>query len=700
MVRLKIDGHVIDVPDHYNLLQAIEEAHIEVPRFCYHERLSVAGNCRMCLVEVKGAPPKPVASCATSVTDLRPPAAGELPEVYTQSEMVKKARSGVLEFLLINHPLDCPICDQGGECDLQDQALAYGRKFSRYREDKRSIADKYLGPLINTAMTRCIQCTRCVRFITEVAGISELGLVGRGEEAQITSYLEQALVSKMQGNLADLCPVGALTSKPYAFRARPWELSKTDSIDVMDAVGCAIRIDSRGNEVMRILPRINEEINEEWISDKARFVCDGLRMQRLDQPFIRVDGKLRQASWQEAFATIAQAVSSAASEKIGAIAGDMASLEEMYALKQLLLSLGSQSFDCRQDGTSLRPESGRASYLFNSAITGIEKADALLLIGADIENEACVLQARIYQHFKQSRLPIGRIGQQAFAPYPVTYLGKGTEALSKLLAGEGAFVQCLQQAHNPLIIIGPAALKGATGQSILVAAAKLAYQIGACTDEWNGFSILHSAASRVGGLELGFVPAKKEITAQDIVRDSEILFLLGADEIQLQEKAGFCVYIGSHGDYAAHHADVILPAAAYTEKSGLYINIEGRVQLSNRAIFPPGFAKEDWAIIRALSEFLGKPLPYTSLMELREQLFSDFPLLKNLDQPIKADKQDIYQLAQQASVLPQFELEAYVRDFYFTNAIARASTTMAECSKLQERLKASAVHQYCYQKKG
>ncbi|MET0359165.1 MAG: NADH-quinone oxidoreductase subunit NuoG, partial [Pararhizobium sp.] len=437
MAKLKVDGKEIEVPDHFTLLQACEEAGAEVPRFCFHERLSVAGNCRMCLIEVKGGPPKPAASCAMGVRDLRPGPNGEAPVVFTTTPMVKKAREGVMEFLLINHPLDCPICDQGGECDLQDQAMAFGVDSTRYNENKRAVEDKYIGPLVKTVMNRCIHCTRCVRFTTEVAGIAELGLIGRGEDAEITTYLEQAMTSELQGNVVDLCPVGALTSKPYAFNARPWELGKTESIDVMDAVGSAIRVDTRGREVMRVMPRINEEINEEWISDKTRFIWDGLKTQRLDRPYVKKDGRLQPASWGEAFAAIKAAVAKTSGDRIGAIAGDLASVEEMYALKGLMTALGSTNIDCRQDGAALDPSLGRSSYLFNPTIQGIENADALLIIGANPRFEASVLNARIRKRFRMGKFPIGVIGDAAELRYSYDYLGAGTDTLGELLAGRG-----------------------------------------------------------------------------------------------------------------------------------------------------------------------------------------------------------------------------------------------------------------------
>ncbi|MCZ7448563.1 NADH-quinone oxidoreductase subunit NuoG [Agrobacterium rhizogenes] len=683
MAKLKVDGKEIEVPDHFTLLQACEEAGAEVPRFCFHERLSVAGNCRMCLIEVKGGPPKPAASCAMGVRDVRGGPNGELPEVFTNTPMVKKAREGVMEFLLINHPLDCPICDQGGECDLQDQAMAFGIAGSRYAENKRAVEDKYIGPLVKTVMNRCIHCTRCVRFTTEVAGIAELGLIGRGEDAEITTYLEQAMTSELQGNVVDLCPVGALTSKPFAFTARPWELNKTETIDVMDALGSAIRVDTRGREVMRVMPRVNEAINEEWISDKSRFIWDGLKTQRLDRPYVRKDGRLQPATWGEAFGAIKQAVAATSGNKIGAIAGDLSSVEEMFALKSLLASLGSANVDCRQDGAALDSSLGRASYIFNSTIEGIEQADALLIVGANPRFEAAVLNARIRKRWRRGGFPIGVIGEAGELRYNYEYLGSGAETLSDLANGSHSFVDKLKSAKNPLIIIGQGALARADGAAVLAAAAKLAVSVGAVSEEWNGFSVLHTAAARVGGLDIGFVPGEGGVAAADMVASMDVLFLLGADELDLSNKgAKFTVYIGSHGDQGAMNADVILPGAAYTEKSGIWVNTEGRVQVGNRAGFAPGEAREDWAILRALSDVLGKKLPFDSLSALRGQLYVAHPHLAETDEIVAGKATDIEALAGKTGSLTKSAFASTVKDFYLTNPIARASAVMAECSAL------------------
>ena len=681
MTKLIVDGKEIEVPPQYTLLQACEAAGAEIPRFCFQERLSIAGNCRMCLIEVVGMP-KPQASCAMGVRDLPPNRDGTPKVINTKSPMVRKAREGVMEFLLINHPLDCPICDQGGECDLQDQAMAYGVDASRYRENKRAVEDKYIGVLVKTIMNRCIHCTRCVRFSTEVAGVPELGAIGRGEDMEITTYLEQAMTSELQGNVVDLCPVGALTSKPYAFAARPWELNKTESIDVMDAVGCAIRIDTRGREVMRILPRVNDDVNEEWISDKTRHVVDGLRAQRLDQPYIREGGQLYPASWREAFDAIAARVKSTQAKRIGAMVGDLAAVEEIFALKDLMTRLGAVDLDCRQDGAELDPKRGRATYLFNATIVGIEKADALLLVGTNSRREAAVLNARIRKRWRMGNFPIGFIGQRADLTYPYDYLGAGPDTLADVVSGLNPFGATLKKAEHPLVIVGQGALTRPDGAAVASLAAQVA--LGG-KDDWNGYCVLHTAASRVGALDLGFVPGSGGRNAAAMAKPGalDVLFLLGADEIDVAPGA-FVVYIGTHGDQGAHRADVILPGAAYPEKSGIYVNTEGRVQMAGRASFPPGDAREDWAILRALSDLLGHKLPYDSLNALRQALFTAHPHLQRLDQIAPGSRADIGGLAAHAGKTDRAAFTAVIDDFYLTNPIARASAIMAECSVIAE----------------
>jgi NADH-quinone oxidoreductase subunit G len=678
VTKLIVDDKEIDVPPEFTLLQACEAAGAEIPRFCFHERLSIAGNCRMCLVELVGSP-KPVASCAWGVRDCRPGPHGEPPQVKTRSPMVRKARQGVMEFLLINHPLDCPICDQGGECDLQDQAMAYGVDSSRYQENKRAVEDKYLGALVKTSMNRCIQCTRCVRFMTEVAGVPELGAIGRGEDMEITSYLERAMTSELQGNVVDLCPVGALTAKPYAFAARPWELGKTESIDVMDAVGSGIRIDSRGREVMRILPRINEDINEEWISDKTRHVVDGLRTQRLDQPYIRENGVLRPTSWTAAFNAIAARVKGVERRRIGAIAGDLAAVEEMFALKDLIARLGGANIDCRQDGSALDPRFGRASYIFNPTIAGIEQADALTIIGSNPRKEATALNARIRKRWRTGNLRIAVIGPRADLTYDYTYLGAGPESLARLDEQPNTDLK------HQIWLVGQGALARADGRAILSLAAKAACAAGAVRPDWNGFAVLHTAAARVGGLDIGFVPGANALSAAAMAERGalDILFLLGADEIEI-ESGPFVIYIGTHGDRGAHRADVILPGAAYPEKSAIYVNTEGRVQMATRASFPPGEAREDWAILRALSEVLGQRLPYDSLGALRRALFKAHPHMQRAGQIAAGSPSDIEALAALGGSTAKDAFIPAIENYYFTNPIARASAIMAECSVIAE----------------
>ncbi len=691
MTKIIVDGIEVDVPAEYTLLQACEEAGAEIPRFCFHERLSIAGNCRMCLVEVKGGP-KPVASCAWAVRDCRPGPNGEPPVISTKSPMVKKAREGVMEFLLINHPLDCPICDQGGECDLQDQAMAYGVDTSRFAENKRAVEDKYIGPLVKTQMNRCIQCTRCVRFTTEVAGVPDLGAIGRGEDMEITSYLENAMSSELQGNVIDLCPVGALTSKPYAFKARPWELSKTESIDVMDALGSAIRVDARGREVMRIMPRLNEAVNEEWISDKTRFVWDGLKTQRLDRPYVRVDGTLRPASWGEAFAAVASKIKAAGPARTGFIAGDLASVEELYAFRELAKALGVASIDARQDGTKLHPKFGRASYLFNVTVQGIEDADAVLLVGSNPRRESPVLNARIRKRWRMGPLPVGSIGEPADLTYDVEMLGAGPETLAAIADGSHAFAKVLKAAQRPIVIVGQGALARADGEAVLALAAKAALAVGAVKDGWNGFSVLHTAASRVGALDLGVVPGEGGLDAAAMAKTGalDVVYLLGADEIDVAPGA-FVIYQGTHGDRGAHRADVILPGAAYTEKSGTYVNTEGRAQLANRAGFAPGDAREDWAILRALSDALGKRLPFDSLAQLRAALYAAHPTTAMLDRVEPADASVLEALAAAGGATDRAPFAPAVDDLYLTNPIARASAIMAECSALAKGRLAQAA---------
>ncbi|MBP0481954.1 NADH-quinone oxidoreductase subunit NuoG [Sagittula salina] len=651
--KLIIDGQEIEVDGAMTLIQACEEAGIEVPRFCYHERLSIAGNCRMCLVEVVGGPPKPAASCAMQVRDLRPGRNGEPPEVKTNSPMVKKAREGVMEFLLINHPLDCPICDQGGECDLQDQAMAYGVDFSRFREAKRASEDLDLGPLVETHMTRCISCTRCVRFTTEIAGLNMMGQTGRGEDAEITSYLNQTLESNMQGNIIDLCPVGALVSKPYAFTARPWELSKTETIDVMDALGSNIRVDTKGREVMRILPRNNDGVNEEWISDKTRFVWDGLRRQRLDRPYVRKDGKLKPATWPEALAVTAERIMGA--KKLAGLVGDLASVEAIYSLKRLIEGRGGV-VESRTDGAKL-PAGNRSGYVGTASIEDIDTAETILLIGTNPREEAPVLNSRIRLAWARGA-KVARIGAPVDLTFPVKELGAGRAALAELSRKDDAGV-------GGVVIVGQGALNEADGTAVLGAAMAIAEAGG------SKLMILHTAASRVGALDVGAVNER----GMDAVNEADVIYNLGADEVEIGEGA-FVIYQGSHGDRGAHRADVILPGAAYTEESGLFVNTEGRPQLALRAAFAPGEAKENWAIIRALSAELGAKLPWDSLAALRQALISEVPHMARLDEVPLNRWQPL-----EAADMGDANFRYAIKDFWLTNPIARSSELMAELSR-------------------
>jgi NADH-quinone oxidoreductase subunit G len=685
VTKILVDGVEVDVPGDFTLLQACEQAGFEVPRFCYHERLSIAGNCRMCLVEVKGGPPKPQASCAMSVKDLRPGPNGAPPEVFTKSPMVKKAREGVMEFLLINHPLDCPICDQGGECDLQDQALVFGVDSSRFHENKRAVEDKYIGVLVKTEMNRCIHCTRCVRFTAEVAGTGDMGAIGRGEDMEITTYLESAMSSELQGNVADLCPVGALLPKPQSFRGRPWEYQKTETIDVMDALGSAIRVDSRGREVMRILPRVNDLVNEEWISDKTRQIVDGLKTQRLDRPYIRENGRLRPSSWQEALAAVAAQTKATTPSRIGALVGDLAALEETFALKLLMEQLGTPNLDCRQDGAKLDPKFGRASYLFNATIAGIEQAGAALIIGANPRKEAPVLNARIRKRWLKGDFKISLVGERADLTYGYDYLGAGPESLLQ-------FIRSAKPVEKLLVIVGQGVLARDDGEAALTLAAQAAQNLGGISDGWNGFSILHTAAARVGALDLKFTPGAGGLDARAMAKAGalDLIFNLGADELAI-EPGAFVVYIGAHGDRGAHRADVILPGAAYTEKSGLYVNTEGRVQRAFRVVFPPGEAREDWAVLRALSGALGDPLPFDSLAALRRRLVEAHPHVAKVDEIAPGETAQIMALANHPAVAMKDAFVPAIQNFYFTNPIARASAVMAECSALAQGRLAQAA---------
>ena len=679
MAKITVDGIQLEVPNGSSVLQACEAAGKEIPRFCYHERLSIAGNCRMCLVEVEKAP-KPVASCGYPVMD------GMV--VRTDTEVVRRARRAVMEFLLINHPLDCPICDQGGQCDLQDQAYAYGSDHSRYAENKRAVKDKYLGPLVKTVMTRCIQCTRCVRFATEVAGVPELGATSRGENMEITTYVERALTSELSGNLIDICPVGALTSKPQAFGARSWEMRSVDSIDVTDAVGTNTVVQVRQAEVRGIVPRVNDEVNEEWMADKGRFSFDGLKRRRLDAPWLRVHGKLHRVSWQEAFSAIGHRLDGVPGERIGAIAGDLCDAESMLALKELMVSLGSGNLDCRQDGARI-DSARREFYLFNSSIAGIEEADALLLVGCDPRFEAPILNARIRKRYLAGRFPIGFVGTLKGAPerdltYPVTHLGDRPSVLSGLLEGSVGFAEALRAAKRPMIVLGQAALARDDAGAVQAAAWALAHAVGALSPEWNGYNVLQGAAARVAGLDLGFVPGPGQRSVAGMMSGGvDVLWLLGADEFH-PARIGpqtFVIYQGHHGDASAARADVILPGATYLEKPGTYSNTEGRVQRAFQAVFPPGEAKEDWRILRAFSEVVGHKLPYDSIEALRDRLAEVNPVFARQGLP-RFGVSDLAGPAGDPAAIAHAPFAPAGADYYQTNAISRASPTMAECSRV------------------
>jgi NADH-quinone oxidoreductase subunit G len=671
MPKLTIDGREVEVESGPSILQAAEVLGIEIPRFCYHERLAIAGNCRMCMVEVANSP-KPVASCAMPVAE------GMV--VRTDTPVVAKARKGALEFLLINHPLDCPICDQGGECDLQDETMAYGHDRGRFAENKRAVKDKDFGPLVKTSMTRCIHCTRCIRFITEVAGVPELGATGRGETMEVGTYVEKALSSELSGNIIDLCPVGALTSKPYAFTARSWELKKTESIDVLDALGSAIRVDSRGNQVMRILPRVNNDVNEEWLADKSRFSYDALSRQRLDRPFVRRNGKLEEASWAEAFAAIIRRLQGLGGNKIAAIAGDLIDAEALVAMKDLMTALGSPHLDGRQDGAKL--SGPRASYIFNSSIAGVDRADALLLIGSNPRKEAPVLNARIRKRWLKGGFAIGSVGPKADLTYRHDHLGDEAAILAAIADGSHPFAATLKAAKRPMLILGQGALARSDGEVLLGLARKIAESCGMIAEDWNGFNVLHTAAARVGALDVGFLPQSGGRDVDGILSgastgDIELVFLLGADEIDMSRLGNaFVVYQGHHGDAGAHRADVILPGVAFTEKNATYVNTEGRTQRTRLAVFPPGEAREDWKIVRALSEALGKTLPYDTLSQVRERLAAVNPVFSRIGVRQAAAWEAF---GAEGAVLSE-PLECPIDNFYMTDPISRASKTMALCT--------------------
>ena len=676
MPKITIDGEEVQVEPGTTVFQACQRIGIEIPHFCYHERLSIAGNCRMCLVEMEKSP-KPIASCAMPAAD------GMV--INTNAESVKLAREGVMEFLLINHPLDCPICDQGGECDLQDQAMGYGRDESRYHENKRAVAEKNFGPLIKTCMTRCIHCTRCVRFMEEIAGAPQLGGLWRGEDMEITATIESGLKSEMSGNIIDLCPVGALTSKPYAFSARSWELRKTDSIDVLDAVGSNIRVDARGNQVMRILPRVNENVNQEWIGDKTRFAYDGLLRQRLDRPYLRnIKGKLEPVSWEKAFSAIKYRFNDLDGSQIGGIAGDLCDCESMLAFKDLISALGSANLDCRQDGAALPPNS-RSGYLFNTSIPGIDEADLCLLIGSNPRVEAPIINARIRERWLRGDFIVASIGKAEDLTFHVRDLGAGASTLQDLVSGDHDFCADLRRAKNPMLILGQGPLTRTDGGAVLSAARLLATRFDFVKNGWNGFNVLHTAAARVGGMDLGLTPNIGGLGARAMRKAAadgklKAIYLLGADEMDMSGLGEtFVIYQGHHGDRGAHRADVILPGAAYTEKSGHYVNTEGRVQRGSPATQPPGDAREDWSIIRALSEVLGVTLEYDNISELRRRMIDYAPHFAKLNVAEKSVWGKFGKFEEMDLNGGMFK--SSIQDYYMTDSISRTSEIMAECSR-------------------
>ena len=673
MPYITINHKEVEFENGMTVMQACELVGIEIPRFCYHDKLSIAGNCRMCLVEMEKSP-KPIASCAMP--------AAEGMKILTNTKNVEDARKGVMEFLLINHPLDCPICDQGGECDLQDQALHYGFDKSRYEENKRAVKNKHLGPLVSTIMTRCIHCTRCVRFSTEVAGVDDLGLLGRGESAEITTYLEKTIKSELSGNVIDLCPVGALTSKPYAFKARPWELNKTESIDVFDAMGSSIRIDTLGKNTLRVLPRMNEEINEEWISDKSRFAIDGLSKQRIDIPYLLKDGKLVIAEWDEVLVNITQEISKRGKENTLALSGKFTDIETLFSAKYFLQSLGSNYFDCRYDNVQFI-ENQRASYLFNSSIQEIDNADAILLIGTNPRWEACVLNARIRKAYINNDCKIGLIGKKLDLTYKYEHLSDSIEHINDLLNNNSPFSEVLKNSKKSLIIIGNSAINYRDGKEVLNVCSEIAKKYNVANNNFNGFNILQQDISKVGAVDIGFYNHDfaqnfDQNIKNHINKFNPVVFLLSADEINHSILEGaFIVYLGHHGDDLAQLADIVLPSPAYTEKSSTYMNMEGRVLQTTRCYHPLGVSKEEWKIFRALSNNFSQKLKFNNLSELRNEISNLFPVFKEINILPSSSKLDFGS----STKIENRALEYNIKNFYMTDVISRASITMANCSR-------------------
>jgi len=668
MLKVKVNDTDVEVEEGLTVLQACKQAGVEIPIFCYHEKLSIAGNCRMCLVEIEKSP-KPVASCAMTIT--------EGMNIKTNTSMIEKARKGVMEFLLVNHPLDCPVCDQGGECDLQDQSMFYGLDKSRYKENKRQVPETYMGPLIKTQMTRCIHCTRCIRFATEIAGVPELGAIGRGENMQITTYLEKSMESELSANVIDLCPVGALTSKPYVFEARPWDLKKTETIDVMDAVGSNIRVDTYGWEVKRILPRINEDINEEWISDKTRYACDGIQNQRLDTPYLKSDNEFKKISWDLAYKKVVEKIKETSPEKIAGLTGDLTNMETMFIVKEFFQkTIKSQNLDSRSDNCYVN-NNDRRNYIFNSSLNGIEESDLIILVGANPRYEATILNARVRKSFLNNKTEIYSFGDIGELTYPYKILDNKTDTIKDIFENKNDLSEKIKNSKKPIIIIGQSALRLKSGKFIFEEFKKFLISINKITKEWNSLNILSNNASTVASYDLNILNSKdgKNVILDKIENNNfDILFLFGQDNLNFKKKNEFIIYVGSHGDKGAEMADVILPGAAYTEQDGYYINLEGKIQKAYKASYPPGDAKEDWEIINELSELLKKKKIYNNKEELIDRMMN---YLK-LDQKINNKDKIITEFFSEKIVIDHF-------DYYYSNVIARASKTMSECRN--EKLK-------------
>ena len=678
MLKLKINNIEVEVEEGLTVLQACEKGGVEIPRFCYHEKLSIAGNCRMCLVEIEKSP-KPVASCAMPASD------GMI--IKTNTEFVEKARKGVMEFLLANHPLDCPVCDQGGECDLQDQSMFYGVDKSRYKENKRAVPEKNMGPLIKTQMTRCIHCTRCIRFATEIAGVSELGAIGRGEDMQITTYLEQSMQSELSANVVDLCPVGALTSKPYIFEARPWELKKTETIDVMDAIGSNIRVDTYGWEVKRVLPRINEDINEEWISDKTRYACDGLLSQRLDTPYIKYNGKFEKGSWKEVFEIIKSKFANTDKKKICGVTGDLTNMESLYIFKEFFnKTLGSNNVESRNDHTYLNPNK-RENYLFNSSINGIEEADFILLIGSNPRYEATILNARIRKSYLQNKTKIISLNDVGDLTYPYDALDGNIENIKEIVEDKHKISKLIKEAKKPLIILGQSALKSNSGKYIFESVKSFLNKNNKINKDWNSLNVISKNASTVGSFDLGLY--QTENGSNEILKDLEnnkfeILYLLGQDSLKFKKQKEFIIYQGSHGDQGAEMADIILPGAAYTEQNGYYTNLEGKLQKAFKASYPPEDAKEDWQIINELSEIISHKKLFKNKDELDSSLLNQLNL--HLEKDAQKKTKDIDSLKFEKEIL-----NIQTEDYFYSNVIARSSKTMFECKNSKNNLKSTGT---------